>query len=175
MVTSPKAKRVADLDPDTGLFKYRTITTLDKFVVHFETPATLLDVRTALLRKGWIEDDREARLIEWRAEQERIHALGEKRLPLRGRFSAVSRDIYGSNQPLCFIEALGVNGLTGKPFAKVRMASSYMTLYVDLGNSLRKLSKSARRKAIRYNKPLRSASEQVNFLVHSAVKHYLQH
>ena len=42
-----------------------------------------------------------------------------------------------------------MNGLTLKPFAKVKLSSSYEYLYVDLGTSLRAVSKNKKRKAIR--------------------------
>jgi len=124
----------------------------------------------------WKADDREQRQAEWQAERKAIHSLGEQSYPLRGTFSAISREIWGSNQALFYIEGLGISGVTLKPFAKVRVSSSYMRLYVDLGDSLRKLSKSKRRKAIRYHKPLpKETEEKVNLLVREAIRHYLAH
>ena len=48
-----------------------------------------------------------------------------------------SMDIFHDKQPLYYLEALGISGLKLQPFAKVKIASSYMRLYIDLGNSLR--------------------------------------
>jgi len=128
------------------------------------------------LIKDWIASDREQRTLDLKAELRAIHSLGERRYPLRGQFSAISREIYGSNQPLFYIENLGISGITLRPFAKVRVSSSYMRLYVDLGDSLRALSKSKRRKAIRYGKPLpMSVENRVNSKVSQAIKHYLDH
>jgi hypothetical protein len=128
------------------------------------------------LIKDWIQADREQRQAEWIAEQKAIHSLGEHRLPLRGQFSAISKDIWASSQPLYYIQGLGISGLTLKPFAKVRIPSSYMRLYIDLGDSLRTVSKSKRRKAIRYGKPLpKRAEEKVIEIVNQAVRHYVEH
>ena len=67
-----------------------------------------------------------------------------------------------------------MNGLTCKPFAKVKLSSSYEYLYVDLGTSLRALSKNKKRKAIRYHKPLPSSVDAVIAdTIGKAVKEYL--
>jgi len=122
----------------------------------------------------WKADDREARWFEYRLESIALHRLGEPTKPLRGTFSAISKDIWKSSQPLYYIENLGISGLTLKPFAKIRIASSYMRLHVDIGEALRGVSKSKRRKAIRYGKPLpKSIDEAISILVRQAVKHYL--
>ena len=120
--------------------------------------------------------DREQVVAEWRAEREAIHSLGEPRYPVVGRFNAISRAIYNDNQPLYYFEGQGISGLTLKPFVKVRIASSYMRLYIDLGEALRQVSKSKRRKAIRYGKPLPQETEAlVRRLVFEAVRDYLAH
>ncbi|MBA7674989.1 hypothetical protein ES703_83217 [subsurface metagenome] len=124
----------------------------------------------------WKADDREARRIEYRLESIRLHSLAEPRQPLRGRFSAISQDIWNSSQPLYYIEGLGISGLTLQPFVRVRLSSSYLRLYVNLGEALRGVSKSKKRKAIRYGKPLPKTIEQaINQLVKSAVLDYLAH
>jgi len=67
-----------------------------------------------------------------------------------------------------------MNGLTCKPFAKVKIASSYYHLYIDLGDCLKSISKNRKRKAIRYHKPLpQSVDELINDKIANAVKHYL--
>jgi hypothetical protein len=69
-----------------------------------------------------------------------------------------------------------MNGLTLKPFALVKLASSNQQLYIDLGTSLRGVSKNRKRKAIRYHKPLPSqVNEMVTKLVGEAVKDYLKY
>jgi len=124
----------------------------------------------------WKADDREARRIEYRLESLCLHSLAEPKEPLRGRFSAISKDIWKSNQPLYYIEGLGISGLTLQPFVRVRLSSSFMRLYVNLGEALQGVSKSKKRKAIRYGKPLPKTIEQViNQLVRTSVLDYLAH
>jgi len=121
---------------------------------------------------NWKEEDRE----NWKLEQKAFHSLGERRYPIRGRFSSIAKDIFFEKQPLYYLEALGMSGLTLQPFAKVKIASSYFHLYIDLGDSLKATSKNKRRKAIRYGKPLPQEVEaRVRKLVTLAVKDYLNH
>ncbi len=120
-----------------------------------------------------IEDWKEADRYDWLQERKAMHSLGERRYTA-GRFNAISLDIFHDKQPLFYREALGINGLTLTPFAKVRIGSSYMRLYVDLGSSLRGLSKNGRRKAIRYGKQLPLSIEaRISERVWQAVRDYL--
>ena len=124
------------------------------------------------LIEDWKEDDRE----NWKLERKALHSLGERRLPIRGRFNNISSDIFHDRQPLFYLEGLGISGLTLQPFAKVKLSSSWLRLYVDLGDSLKAISKNKRRKAIRYGKPLPQEVEaRVTKLVTLAVKDYLNH
>lgn len=124
----------------------------------------------------WKADDREARRIEYKLERICLHNLAEPKEPLRGRFSAISKDIWKSSQPLYYMEGLGISGLTLQPFVRVRLSSSFMRLYVNLGEALRGISKSRKRKAIRYGKPLPKAIEQATYqLVRASVLDYLAH
>jgi hypothetical protein len=85
-------------------------------------------------------------------------------------------DAFYAVQPTFYLDGLGISGLTFKPFAKVRVSSSFVSLHVDLGNVLRRASKNGRRKAIRYGKalPLELQAE-VNELCRQAVRHYQAH
>ncbi len=122
----------------------------------------------------WKADDREASKLEYTLESKRLHSLSEPSQPLRGRFSAISKDIWKSSQPLYYLDGLGVSGLTLQAFVRVRIASSYMRLYVNLGEALRGVSKSKKRKAIRYGKPLPKTIEQaINQLVRRSILDYL--
>ena len=124
----------------------------------------------------WIADDRAQSEAEWRAERELLHSLSERREPIRGRFSAIAKDIFYSRQPQFYLIGLGISGLTLKPFAKIRLASSFVHLYVDLGDSLKGVSKSKKRKAIRHGKALPKATqESVDYICREAVRHYLTH
>ncbi|MBA7593777.1 hypothetical protein ES703_00710 [subsurface metagenome] len=128
------------------------------------------------LIKNWKQVDREESNALWQAELKALHSLGERSYPVRGRFSAISREIYADAQPLYYFEGRAVSGVTLTPFVKVRLASSYMRLYVDLGEALRQVSKSRRRKAIRYGKPLpREAEVLVCRKVSEAVRDYYSH
>lgn len=122
----------------------------------------------------WQADDRQQARLEWLAERKAMHSLGERSYPLSGRFSAISQAIWHDSQPLYYLEALGISGITFKPFAKVKLASSYMRLHVDLDDSLRTVSKNKRRKAIRYGKPLpKPASDRIAERILKAVRDYL--
>jgi len=135
----------------------------------------LYDVKSEQLIDGWKADDREARTEQQKLEAKYLHSLGEPKNPLRGRFSAISQDIWKSNQPLYYIEGIGVSGLTLKPFVRIRLKSSFMRLYVNLGDTLRGISKAKKRKAIRYNKPLPlSVENQIQQLVKQSVLDYLK-
>ena len=122
----------------------------------------------------WKSDDRAQRSAQWREELKRLHSLAERRYPLRGQFSTISKDIFFSEQPLYYLLGLGMSGITFKPFAKVRLASSYVNLYVDLGDTLKGVSKAKRRKAIRYGKALPlEVQREVEQAIRLAVRHYL--
>ena len=135
-------------------------------------PAHHYEIAIEHIIENWKEDDRE----NWKLEQKAIHSLGERKYPIRGRFSNIAKDIFFDKQPLFYLEALGIDGLKLQPFAKVRIPSSYFRLYIDLGDSLRSTSKHRRRKAIRYGKALPLEVEaRVKELVTLAVKDYLNH
>ena len=124
----------------------------------------------------WKADDREQASLDWKAQRKAIHSLAERKSPIRGRFNTISKDIFYDRQPLYYLEALGISGLKLQPFAKVKIASTYYHLYIDLGDSLRSTSKNRRRKAIRYGKALPLEVEaRVKKLVTLAVRDYLNH
>ena len=152
------------------LYQPQTIT-IDKPVT-----SRLYDYITELVIEGWKADDREARRLEYEIESKALHRLAEPTKPLRGQFSAISKDIWKQSQPLYYIENLAISGLSLKPFVKVRLSSSYMRLHVNLGDTLRGVSKNKKRKAIRYGKPLPASIEAtITSLVNKAVTHYLAH
>ena len=128
------------------------------------------------LISDWKQIDKELASALWQAERKQLHSLGERSYPVRGQFSAISKTIYAESQPLYYLEGQAVSGLTLTPFVKVRIASSYIRLFVDLGEALRQVSKSARRKAIRYGKPLPPTTRvAIMRLVMEAVKDYYSH
>ena len=123
----------------------------------------------------WIAEDKAERQAQWLAERKELHSLGERHYPIRGRFNNISKDIFFAEQPQFYLEGLGISGLTYKPFAKVRLASSFMHLHVDLGDTLKQVSKAKRRKAIRYGKALpKDIDNQIHDLCKLAVRDYLK-
>ena len=144
---------------------------LDLITGEFYNPQ--YDERIQVIIKDWKSDDREQAKFEWQAERKAMHSLSEKTLPLRGHFSGVSSEIWHNSQPVYYLESIGMDALRMKPFARVKLAGSYQHLYIELGDSLRSVSKNRRRKAIRYNKPLPlSVNERVTQLINEAVNHY---
>lgn len=128
------------------------------------------------LISDWIAEDRAYSASLWQAERRELHRLNERRLPLRGQFNAIGKDIFYAFQPQFYHAGLSISGLTLKPFAKVRIASTYLYLYVDLGDSLKPTSKNVRRKAMRYGRPLPDDIQaKVNRRCYEAVRHYLAH
>ncbi len=124
----------------------------------------------------WKSEDRQQDNAEWQAERKRLHSLGERRFPLRGQFSAIAKDIFYASQPQFYLLGLGISGLTFTPFAKIRLSSSYVNLYVDLRDTLSKVSKAKRRKAVRYGKPLPLELQgEINLACKLAIGHYLEH
>lgn len=137
-------------------------------------PAHHYEVFIEDLIHDWKQADREFRQALWEAEQKAMHSLGERSYPVRGQFSAIAQDIFHDKQPLFYLEGQAVSGVTLKPFVRVRIASSYVRLYIDLGIAFRQVSKNKRRKAIRYGKPLPFRVEQeIRRVILEAVRHYL--
>jgi hypothetical protein len=124
----------------------------------------------------WVKDDTAQTRAEWEAERQTLHRQAERHYPIQGQFDAIAKDIFFADQPLYYLIGLGISGLTYKPFAKVRLPSSYLSLFVDLGDTLRSVSKSKRRKAIRYGKALPAETQsKIERLCYMAVRHYLDH
>jgi hypothetical protein len=133
------------------------------------------ELYTELLIADWKGDDKAGRQSEWLAERIQLHRTNDRHLPLQGQFSGVSKDIFFANQPPYYLLGFGISGLTFKPFAQVRLSSSFVSLYVDLGDTLKGLSKSKRRKAIRYGKRLAcDIQEEIVNRCKKAVRHYLE-
>jgi len=130
------------------------------------------EARVRLIIADWVADDRATAQAEWKAEQRAIHSLAE-RGPQRGEFNATGRDAFYAEQPLYYQLGLGISGLTFRPFAKVRIASTFTGLHVELGDTLKGVSKSRRRKAIRYGKPLtRAVQGEIDAKCSDAVRQY---
>jgi hypothetical protein len=138
-------------------------------------PAHHYEIYIEALIKDWVADDRAQSQALWETESKALHSLCERRFPVKGQFNGIGRDIFYASQPSHYVEGLGISGLTFKPFAKVRIASSYMRLLVDLGDAFKGVAKVKRRKAIRYGKALPvEAQRRIEQTVSEAVRHYLQ-
>ena len=122
----------------------------------------------------WVADDRAEAQALWQAEQRAIHNLAERGRQ-RGEFNVTGRDAFYAAQPLYYFVGLGISGLTFRPLAKVRVSSTFTALHVELGDTLKGVSKSKRRKAIRYGKPLpKSIQGEVDTKCNEAVRQYLK-
>ena len=131
------------------------------------------DKHTKELVADWVAVDRDARSYLLRLQRQALHRIPEKG-SLRGTFSAISRDIFFDKQPQWYLESLGISGLTFKPFAKVRIASSFVRLLVDIAEYLKPLSKNKRRKFARYGKGLPvPVQREVEQACNRAIAHYL--
>ena len=126
----------------------------------------------ARLIKEWVNDDRLDRLGLKRVEDIEAHRTNDRTYPLHGRFSGISQDVYYNNQPEYFIEGYGVSGLNFKRFAKVRLASSPIRLYVNLADILKPLSKNARHKATRYKRIPITLQARIDYACLRAVKDF---
>jgi len=159
-----------------GKQAYSTVYAFVTDTVYGTVILRLYDLKCEQIIDIWQAEDRAQRQAEAKAERKALHSLGERRYPLRGQFSAIGKDVFYAEQPNHYLEGLGISGLTFKPFAKVRIASSYMRLFVnvDLGNTLKGVSKSKRRKAIRYGKALPvQVQRRIEELCRLAVRQYL--
>lgn len=123
--------------------------------------------------KDWVSDDRQATAYLNKLLRNQLHRIPEIG-SLRGQFNFVSREIYHDSQPQYYFEALGINGLNYKPFARIRIASAFTRLHVDISEPLNTISKHKRRKAIRYGKGLPiPIQRQVEELCNLAIARYL--
>ncbi|MDP2948300.1 MAG: hypothetical protein Q8P22_02025 [Chloroflexota bacterium] len=118
----------------------------------------LSDVKSEGAIRYWVGDDAAQRMAEWRAEQERLHR--DQRRFRQGEFDSLRRQLYLENQPPYTIVALTVDSLTFRPVALVKVSSTIIRLFVNLEEPMGALSKSARRKARRYGKPLPEEAAQ---------------
>lgn len=159
-----------------GKEAYLTVYGTKTVTAQVQKIARLYELKSETAIKDWKADDRQQDTAEWQEERKRLHSLAERRFPLRGQFSSIAKDIFFARQPLFYLLGLGVSGLTFKPFARVRLASSYVHLFVDLGDTLQGVSKSKRRKAIRYGKPLPVELQgEIAQVCKLAIFHYLEH
>ena len=117
----------------------------------------------------WIRDDREQRQAEWEAELREMHRIPDRHFR-QGHFDTIQRAVFLEQQPLYYLVGMGVDALTFRPVAKVRIPSTYVGLFVDIGEALQGVSRNKRRKALRYGKTLpKEASVKIEALVRKVV------
>ena len=117
---------------------------------------------------SWIAEDRERRNYEWKLEQRQIQDGTYGRFG--GTFDPVARDVYVNGRPAYYLVGLGVNPFTFKRVALVRIPSTSIHLFVDVGEAIQEVSKNAKRKAMRHGR-LRNGvlMEKIDELVKLAV------
>jgi hypothetical protein len=149
-------------------FKLVQIVTNDDGLEHYRSQ---YEIESDKLVKDWSQSERENTLALNRYEYDIRHNLKD-RLPLRGQFSGIAQEVYYDNCSMYKVESIGIDGLTFKPFAKIRLTSSGDCLYVDLTDCLKGLSAHKRRKILRYAKN-DTLSNYIDTACNQAVKDYL--
>ncbi len=104
------------------------------------------DIQSEKCLKNWGEADRDEKHWNYKAEYDARHNFKD-RLPIKGTFNGIAKDIYYDTQPLFVIESLGVDGMTSHSMAKVRLTSDSTILFIDINDIMSNQSKNARRKA----------------------------
>lgn len=100
------------------------------------------------LIEEWKADDREERNLAWKADERNLHHGDAGRF---GRpFDPVAREVFMADRPAYYLEGLGVNAMTVKAAAKIRLPSTNIRFFVDVSQPVKKLSKNKRRKIRRY-------------------------
>ncbi len=99
---------------------------------------------------SWKAEDRERRSYEWKLEQRQIQDGTYGRFG--GRFDPVARDVFVNERPEYYLVGLGVNPFTYQRVALVRIPSTFIHLFVDVGGVLQEVSKNARRKVLRHGR-----------------------
>jgi hypothetical protein len=182
LVLVPQAKSVPCVDAHGNPLKdtqghqlYLTVYPLRKDYLKSKRMDRLYELKSEAIIKDWIADDRKQAQANWQTEHELRHRNDDRSYPLHGKFSGIAKDIYYDNQPQFYLEDMGISGLTFKPFAKLRLASSNVRLYVDIADVLKSMSKNRRRKAVRYGKLNRDLQDNLDDTCWQAVKDYLNH
>lgn len=99
---------------------------------------------------SWKAEDREREAYEWKLEQRQIvdGTYGK----YGTTFDPVARDVYMAERPEYYLVGLGVSPFTYKRVALVRIPSTFVHLFVEVGEAVQSVSKNAQRKAKRYGK-----------------------
>ena len=123
---------------------------LHREAVYEPYPARLYNKIAEAAIDSWKAEDRERRNYAWKLEQRQIHDGTYGRYG--GTFDPVARDVYVNGRPAYYLVGLGVNPFTYKRVALVRIPSTSIHLFVDVGEAIQEVSKNARRKAMRHGR-----------------------
>ena len=147
MVVVPHAKAVPCVDTQGNPLKdsqgnplYMTAFELRKGYLRTKRIDRLYELKSEAIVKDWIAEDKKQANNNWKAEFEARHKADNRVYPLHGKFSGIAQEVYYDSQPRYYLENLGFSGLTFKPFAKLRLASSNVRLFVDISGVLKPLS-----------------------------------
>ncbi|HZA21238.1 MAG TPA: hypothetical protein VFA32_01285, partial [Dehalococcoidia bacterium] len=99
---------------------------------------------------SWKAEDRERRNYECKLEQQQI--LDSTYGRYGTTFDPVARDVFVNSRPSYYLVGLGVNPFTYQRVALVRIPSTFIHLFVDVGTAVQDVSKNARCKALRHGK-----------------------
>lgn len=114
-------------------------------------PLRLYDYLSNQVIEDWKAQDRELRRAEIQEESRNMHRL-TTRMKNNAQFNA---DGFYQDQPLYYKEGFGLSPMSLKPFVKVRIASSFQYLFVELDRGIfRGLSQHKRKKLLKYGHPL---------------------
>lgn len=131
------------------------------------------DIQSDNLKQSWISRDKSDRYYAYQAEYDSRHNVKD-RLPLKGTFNGIAKDVYYDQSPCYRVESIGISPIDFKPFVKIRIIASNDHLYVDLTDSLKGLSKNKKHKILRLNNnglPDQAILDACN----KAVKDYYSH
>ena len=124
--------------------------------------------------ESWKDEDRERCSYEWKLEQRHIQdgTYGK----FGSTFDPVDRDVYVNSRPAYFLVGMGVSPINAKRVVLIRIASTGIHLFVDVGPAVQEIGKNARRKAMRYGK-FRNGQlmEKINEMCVAAVSDWWGH
>ena len=131
----------------------------------------------------WRQYDRQEAQLLWEEERRRMH-----RMPERGRFShmaqpgrggdvrkpfdPVEQERWFASRPSWYLISHGFDPLKRCAVARVRIAGTYVNLFVDVELQGIPLSKSQRRKLLRHGKQPQPLRQSLSSQVGLAVAHY---
>jgi len=134
------------LDVKKSIVQYQSLPVIIEDDV--ERWATDYDIIKDNLKVIWIQADRAETVSQYQAEYAIRHKISD-RLPLRGHFCGIAKDIYYDSLAVYKIEYFGMdNGF--RPFVKIHINNTGSEIFIDLSKTLFGMSKNRRHKILRY-------------------------